>query len=125
MSLKVVSKLPLDSPPTGGCMLQEKDLHTQINARLGTRTMLKIGDFAKLSRVPVKTLRYYDEIGLLTPSEVDRFTRYRYYSEGQLPMLYRILTLKELGFSLEQIGRLLEDDLSPDQLRQMLELRWK
>ena len=87
--------------------------------------MLKIGDFAKLSRVPVKTLRYYDEIGLLTPSQIDRYTRYRYYTEDQLPTLYRILTLKELGFSLEQIARLLEDNLSAEQLKQMLELRRK
>jgi DNA-binding transcriptional MerR regulator len=87
--------------------------------------MIKIGDFAKLSRVPIKTLRYYDEIGLLTPSEVDRYTRYRYYSESQLPTLYRILALKELGFSLEQIARLLEGNLPPGELRQMLELRGK
>jgi predicted transcriptional regulator YdeE/DNA-binding transcriptional MerR regulator len=85
--------------------------------------MLKIGDFAKLSQVPVKTLRYYDEIGLLEPSEVDRFTRYRYYSEAQLPALYRILTLKELGFSLEQIALLLEGNLSSVQIKEMLELR--
>jgi predicted transcriptional regulator YdeE/DNA-binding transcriptional MerR regulator len=83
--------------------------------------MFKIGDFARLSRVPVKTLRYYDEIGLLKPIGVDRFTRYRYYSLDQLPVLYRILALKELGFSLEQIGQLLEGNLTPGQLRRMLE----
>jgi predicted transcriptional regulator YdeE len=70
--------------------------------------MLKIGDFAKLSRVPVKTLRYYDEIGLLKPDGVDHYTRYRYYSAEQLPVLYRILELKELGFPLEQITQLLQ-----------------
>ncbi|MEJ2047981.1 MAG: MerR family DNA-binding transcriptional regulator, partial [Dehalococcoidia bacterium] len=47
--------------------------------------MLKIGDFSRLSRVTVKALRYYDEIGLLKPVEVDRFTGYRYYSLDQLP----------------------------------------
>lgn len=82
--------------------------------------MFKIGDFSKLSRVPVKTLRYYDEIGLLKPVGVDRFTRYRYYSPDQLIVLNRILGLKELGFSLEQIAQLLESDLSPEQLRRML-----
>lgn len=87
--------------------------------------MFKIGDFSKLSRVPVKTLRYYDEIGLLKPVGVDRFTRYRYYSVEQLPALYRILGLKELGFSLEQIARLLDGDISPEQLRRMLEKRRK
>ena len=48
--------------------------------------MLKIGDFSKLSRVSVRMLRYYDEIGLLKPAEIDRFTDYRYYSEAQLPL---------------------------------------
>ncbi len=85
--------------------------------------MFRIGDFSRLSRVPVKTLRYYDEIGLLKPRGIDRFTRYRYYSVDQLPLLYRILGLKELGFSLEQIARLLEGDISPGQLRRMLEVR--
>jgi predicted transcriptional regulator YdeE/DNA-binding transcriptional MerR regulator len=85
--------------------------------------MFKIGDFSKLSRVPVKTLRYYDEIGLLKPVGVDRYTRYRYYSVEQLPLLYRILGLKELGFSLEQIAQLLAGDLTPGQIRRMLEMR--
>jgi len=85
--------------------------------------MFKIGDFSKLSRVSIKTLRFYDEKGLLKPRGVDRFTRYRYYELDQLPALYRILGLKELGFSLEQIGRLLEGDLSPEQLEQAEQAR--
>jgi DNA-binding transcriptional MerR regulator len=85
--------------------------------------MFKIGDFSKLSQVSVKTLRYYDEIGLLKPIEIDRFTGYRYYSAGQLSRLNRILLLKDLGLSLDQIGRLLQSDLPPDQLRGMLKLR--
>ncbi len=85
--------------------------------------MFRIGDFSKLSQVSVKTLRYYDEIGLLKPSEIDRFTGYRYYSASQLSRLNRILLLKDLGLSLEQIGRLLQSDLPPEQLRGMLKLR--
>ena len=85
--------------------------------------MIRIGDFSKLSRVSVKTLRFYDEMGLLKPVEVDRFTGYRYYEFDQLPRLYRILALKDLGFSLEEIGRLIEDDLSTEQMRGMLKLR--
>ena len=85
--------------------------------------MFKIGDFSKLSQISVKTLRYYDEIGLLRPSEVDRFTGYRYYTASQLSRLNRILLLKDLGLSLDQIGRLLESDLPPAQLRGMLKLR--
>ncbi len=85
--------------------------------------MIRIGDFSKLSRVPVKTLRYYDEVGLLKPVEVDAFTGYRLYKYSQLPTLNRILALKELGFSLEEIGRLLDEDLSVEQMRGMLKLR--
>jgi len=85
--------------------------------------MLKIGDLSKLSRVSVKTLRYYDEVGLLRPAQVDRFTGYRYYSFDQLPRLNRILALKDLGFSLEQIAQLLSEDLPAAQLRGMLRLR--
>jgi DNA-binding transcriptional MerR regulator len=82
--------------------------------------MFRIGDFSKLSRVSVKTLRYYDELGLLKPAHVDHFTGYRFYSAGQLPQLNRILALKDLGFSLEQIRRLLEGALMPAQMREIL-----
>ena len=85
--------------------------------------MFKIGEFSKLSHVTVKTLRYYDQIGLLTPAEVDRWTSYRYYSASQLPRLNRILALKDLGLSLDQIARLLDDDLPLDQIRGMLRLK--
>jgi effector-binding domain-containing protein len=85
--------------------------------------MLSIGDFSKLSRVPVKTLRYYDEIGLFKPLDVDRFTGYRYYSASQLSQLNRILALKDLGLSLEQIAQILHENLSLEQLRGMLRLR--
>ena len=85
--------------------------------------MIRIGDFSKLSRVSVKTLRFYDEMCLLKPIEVDRITGYRYYEFNQLPRLHRILALKDLGFSLEEIGRLLEGDLSTEQMRGMLKLR--
>jgi DNA-binding transcriptional MerR regulator len=82
--------------------------------------MFKIGDFSKLSRVSVITLRYYDELGLLKPAQVDRFTGYRYYSLDQLPRLNHILALKDLGFSLEETARLLNDMLSPAQMRELL-----
>ncbi len=85
--------------------------------------MLKIGDFAKISRVSIKTLRYYDDMGLLKPSEVDRFTGYRYYTLDLLPRLNRILALKDLGLSLEQIAQLLDEDLPADQIRGMLRLK--
>ena len=85
--------------------------------------MIRIGDFSKLSRISIKTLRYYDEMGLLKPIEVDRFTGYRYYEFDQLPQLNRILALRDLGFSLEEIRQLLTDGLTPEQMRGMLKLR--
>ena len=67
--------------------------------------MLKIGEFSKLSRVSVRMLRHYDDIGLLTPAYIDRFTDYRYYSESQLPTVCRITALKDMGFRLADICR--------------------
>ena len=85
--------------------------------------MIKIGDFARLSQVSVVTLRYYDEMDLLKPVKVDAFTGYRFYSASQLPRLNRILALKDLGFSLEQIRLILADGLTYEQLRGMLRLQ--
>ncbi len=85
--------------------------------------MIKIGDFSKISQVTVKTLRYYDEIGLLKPAQIDHYTGYRYYSFDQLPRLNRILALKDLGLSLEQITKALEKDLPAAELRGMLRLK--
>lgn len=85
--------------------------------------MIKIGEFSKLVQVSVPTLRYYDQVGLLKPLEVDRFTGYRYYSASQLPRLHRILALKGLGFSLEEIAKALDENLSTEQMRGMLRLR--
>ncbi len=85
--------------------------------------MLRIGEFSSLTQVSLKTLRYYDEMGLLRPVHVDAASGYRYYSAAQLPRLHRILALRDLGFPLEQVARALDDGISPDQLRGMLKLR--
>jgi DNA-binding transcriptional MerR regulator len=85
--------------------------------------MFKIGEFSRLTRVSSKTLHHYDEIGLFRPSHVDPFTGYRYYTAEQLPRLNRLLALRALGFSLEQIGRVLDGGLNADELRGMLRLR--
>lgn len=69
--------------------------------------MLKIGEFSKLSRVSIRMLRHYDEIGLLTPETIDPFTGYRYYREAQLITANRITALKNMGFSLAGISQLL------------------
>lgn len=85
--------------------------------------MLKIGEFARVNQISVATLRYYDQCGLLKPTILDPDTGYRYYSLDQLPRLNRILALKELGFSLEQIAQLLEEALSLEQLQGMFKLK--
>jgi DNA-binding transcriptional MerR regulator len=85
--------------------------------------MFRIGEFSKLSRVSVRMLRHYDQLGLLKPSHTHSLTGYRYYSADQLPRLNRILALRDLGFSLEKIGEMLDDELPSEQLLGMLKLR--
>ncbi|MDR3576701.1 MAG: MerR family transcriptional regulator [Anaerolineaceae bacterium] len=85
--------------------------------------MFKIGEFSRISQVSVKTLRYYDEIGLLKPSQTDPFSSYRYYTADQMSRLNKILALKDLGLTLEQIAQLMKEDLPPPQLRGMLRLK--
>jgi DNA-binding transcriptional MerR regulator len=85
--------------------------------------VFKIGEFSRLTRVTVKALRHYDRLGLLRPTAVDRQTGYRYYSLDQLPRLNRLLALKDLGLSLEQVRTLLDDALPAAEIRGMLRLK--
>lgn len=85
--------------------------------------MFKIGEFSKIAQVPVSQLRYYDEIGLLHPAKIDEWTGYRYYSAQQLSELNRILALKDLGLSLDQIRRMLSDAVSTEEIRGMFSLK--
>lgn len=82
--------------------------------------MLKIGEFSKIAQVSVKTLRYYDRMGLLKPAHIDRYSGYRYYSLEQLMRLNRILALKDLDFTLEQISELLQGGVSSEVVQAML-----
>jgi DNA-binding transcriptional MerR regulator len=85
--------------------------------------MFNIGDFAKHGRVSVRMLRHYDEIGLLRPARVDPFTGYRTYEGAQLARLNRIIALKDLGFTLAQVGGILDEKVSVESLHGMLRLR--
>ncbi|MEK4357588.1 helix-turn-helix domain-containing protein [Paenibacillus sp. FSL M7-1455] len=85
--------------------------------------MFKISEFSKLSQVPAKTLRFYDQLELLKPAYTDPQSGYRYYTSDQLLVLHRILVFKDLGFTLEQIRQLLHDDVSPDEMRGMFRLK--
>jgi DNA-binding transcriptional MerR regulator len=85
--------------------------------------LFTIGDFARHGRVSVRMLRHYDAIGLLRPSYVDPITGYRSYDAGQFVDLNRIVALKDLGFSLEQVRTMIADEISPADLRALLTMR--
>jgi DNA-binding transcriptional MerR regulator len=85
--------------------------------------MFTIGDFARHGRVSVRMLRHYDAIGLLRPAHTDESTGYRLYDAGQLARLNRIVALKDLGFTLQQVGSMLDEKVDLAELRGMLRLR--
>lgn len=85
--------------------------------------MFTIGDFARHGQVSVRMLRHYDATGLLRPARVDPASGYRFYEAGQLARLNRIIALKDLGFTLEQVRAMLDQQISAEQLRGMLKLR--
>lgn len=82
--------------------------------------MYSIGEYSRIAQVSKRLLRYYDEIGLFQPIRIDAQTGHRYYSASQLPELNRILALKELGLSLDQIRRFIKDDISLEEIQGML-----
>lgn len=85
--------------------------------------MLNIGDFARLGRVSVRMLRHYDDLGLLAPARVGERTGHRRYEIGQLSDLNRLVALKELGFSLREVGEVMRGGVGSAELRGMLRLR--
>ncbi len=86
---------PVDSPLAGGSKMGWQ-------AREGKR-LYRIGEFSKMAMTTVKTLRYYDEIGLLKPEAVDDFTGYRLYSGAQLAQLHRIQSLRQAGLTVGEV----------------------
>ena len=85
--------------------------------------MYGIGTMARLAQVSVRTLRHYDDIGLLTPASVDPVTGYRRYNPDQALRLHRILALRDLGVPLSEIGQLVDENVTVEQLRGILRLR--
>ncbi|WP_432590453.1 MerR family transcriptional regulator [Streptomyces sp. HD1123-B1] len=85
--------------------------------------MFTIGDFARHGRVSVRMLRHYDATGLLRPARVDPATGYRSYTAAQLTRLNRVIALKDLGLTLQQVRRILDEEVSTEELRAMLRLR--
>jgi DNA-binding transcriptional MerR regulator len=82
--------------------------------------MFRIGEFSQLARVSRRLLQFYDQQGLLTPAWTDPASGYRYYSARQLARLNRILALKELVFSLDDIAQMLHDDITDADIHAML-----
>ena len=83
------------------------------------KTKLKIGEFSQLMQVTVKTLRHYEQKGLLLPCEVNEWTGYRYYTIGQMQRLNTIRQLQHLGFSLEEIKELYEEGATAPSIEQL------
>ena len=84
---------------------------------------LKIGEFARLGQVSVSALRFYSDAGLLRPAHTDRWTSYRYYDLDQLAALNRILALKDLGLSLDEIHALMGSELPAEHIRALLRVK--
>src|SRR6478735_3142866 len=85
--------------------------------------MFSIGEFARHGRVSVRMLRHYDAIGLIRPACNHAATGYRLYQASQLDELNRVIALKDLGFTLQQVQVILEEQVSAAELRGMLRLR--
>lgn len=85
--------------------------------------MFLIGEFSQIARVSRRMLYYYEEEGLLAPAHIDQATGYRYYSASQIPRINQILALKKLGLTLKQIQRMLDKNISTDEIRGMLEMK--
>lgn len=82
---------------------------------------IKIGDFSRLTNIPVKTIRYYADIGLLKPEFIDEENKYRQYGAKQLVELNRIMALKEAGFSLNEIIQMNKKVMPQSELMSLLE----
>lgn len=87
--------------------------------------MFRIGQLAGIYKISGKTLRYYDELGLLKPQYVDQMTGYRYYTSSQIPVLNEIFLLKEMGLSLKEIAYLMQREEEKDNtvLKGVLDLK--
>jgi predicted transcriptional regulator YdeE len=85
--------------------------------------LIKIGDFANLMQVTVKALRHYERLGLLNPAWINRYNGYRFYAPEQAERLEQVKALKNMGFTLNQIARLLDDQLKDVELHRLFQKR--
>ena len=82
--------------------------------------LMRIGEIAAFFGVSVKALRIYEKMGILTPAKIDEDNGYRYYTPDQVKHLDAVLELRELGFSLVEIQKLLENNISKDEYMEVL-----
>lgn len=87
--------------------------------------MIQIGAFSKIAKISVRMLRHYDQIGLLKPAYIDTSSGYRSYSIDQLARLNRIIFLKDIGFSLNEVNKMIDSNISIDNMKEMLKKRQK
>jgi len=90
--------------------------------------LMRIGELAGFFGVSPKALRVYEKLGLLTPAKIDESSGYRYYSPDQVPQLDALLELRQLGFSLAEIQKLLQSGMSNDAFMESLthkKLMWQ
>lgn len=87
--------------------------------------MFKIGEFSRLMRVSARMLRYYDKCGIFCPAQLDDLNGYRLYSTEQIPQLNRIISLRDLGFGVEEIGEILPHYDNMVYMKKVLERKQK
>ena len=82
--------------------------------------LLRIGEVAAFFGVSVKALRVYEKMGILKPKKIDETTGYRYYTAAHIKQLDALLELRELGFTLAEIQKLLERNVTKEQYMEIL-----
>jgi len=95
-------QIGLDSSLTGGCILH-------IRKGGSKKDMFSIGDFSRITGLTIKTIRLYHEKGILVPARIDGQSGYRYYDDRAVEVALAIIHLREMGFSLKEIGHILEE----------------
>lgn len=83
--------------------------------------LFSIGDISKIFHIPIKTLRYYDEIGLLVPAFVDTNTKYRFYSVDQFVLIDIIRNSKKMGMPLSEVKKAIEEDLKFNDILELID----
>lgn len=85
--------------------------------------MLKIGEFSKFTCISIRMLRYYDEIGLLPAKKIDLKSGYRYYSIDQLPIANTIQSLKQMGFGINAIKEIINDNNDSSDIKKYMTIK--